>query len=264
MKSIVIDVEKWASADARLSKRPPELTFYQAEEKKTEATVLILPGGGYFKLSDFEGEGYAEYLAELGMNSFVLKYRYSPDIFPAPLKDARWAMRYIRQNATLYGIDKNRIAIMGSSAGGHLAELTSTYRGDIGDGEWDLEDYLPNAQILCYPVTDISSHRGSYENLLGEGLDELLSSVTPTIIADENTPPAFIWHTSTDEAVNIESTYAYAKRLHQLGIPCEMHVFPLGGHGLGLADEEYRNIPYVARWAGMLKDWLIFSGYLPE
>ncbi len=264
MNKKLIPISDWAAPDATLSNRPPILTYYMSSCHKTNATVLILPGGGYYQLSDYEGEGYAEYLASLGINSFVLKYRYSPDRFPAPLKDARWAMRYIRNNAEIYGIDKNKIAIMGSSAGGHLAELTSTYRGDIGDGEWELDDYLPNAQILCYPVTDIYSHSGSYENLLGERLEELRRSITPTLIADENTPPAFIWHTCTDATVDIKSTFEYAKKLNELGIPCEMHVFPIGGHGLGLADSDHRNIPYVSRWASMLKDWLVFNEYLPK
>lgn len=264
MNKRIIPIEQWASPDAPLSQRPPVLTHYKSESKSTNATVLILPGGGYYKLSTHEGEGYAEFFAKLGMDSFVLEYRHSPDRFPAPLKDARYAINYIRKNADVFGIDKNKIAIMGSSAGGHLAALTSTYRSDIGDGELSPEDYLPNAQILCYPVTDIVSHPGSYDNLLGKEAECLANSVTPTLIADKNTPPAFIWHTSTDTAVSIASTYAYTQRLHQLRVPCEMHAFPVGDHGLGLADCGERNIPYVAKWTTLLKDWLMFNEYLPN
>ena len=225
--------------------------------------MLILPGGAYYKLSTHEGEGYAKFLGELGIDTFVLEYRIAPDRFPAPLVDTRCAIKYIRANADSLGIDKDKIAIMGSSAGGHLAALTSTYRGDVG-GICAPCDYLPNAQILCYPVTDMRSHPGSYNNLLGEEVETLEKYVTPTLIADENTPPAFIWHTSSDPAVNIEGTYNYLQRLHQLGVPCEMHAFPIGDHGLGLANDEGRNLPYVARWSGLLKEWLIFNGYLSK
>ena len=262
MKKSIIELDKWASPEASLSKKPPVLTHYIAENKKTNATVLILPGGAYYTLSTYEGEGYSEFFARLGMDTFVLEYRHSPDRFPAPLIDARCAIKFIRKNAGTLGIDKDKIAIMGSSAGGHLAALTSTCRGDFGEEKWSPEDCLPNAQILCYPVTDMLSHSGSYENLLGEETTKLERTVTPSIIADKSTPPAFIWHTSTDSAVNIEGTYGYLKKLHELGIPCEMHVFPTGDHGLGLADDEERNLPYVARWSSMLKEWLVFNGYL--
>lgn len=263
MKKRIIATENWASSDASLSNRPPVLTHYKAENKRTNATVLILPGGAYYKLSTHEGEGYAEFFGELGMDTFVLEYRIAPDRFPSPLIDARRAIAYIRKNATALGIGKDKIAIMGSSAGGHLAALTSTYRGDVG-GISDPCEYLPNAQILCYPVTDMRSHPGSYNNLLGEDVECLANSVTPTLIADENTPPAFIWHTSSDPAVNIEGTYSYLQRLHQLGIPCEMHAFPVGDHGLGLANDEQRSLPYIARWSSFLKEWLVYNEYLPK
>jgi len=149
----------------------PTLEYYPAENKHASGTVIIFPGGGYARRAPHEGEGYAKFLNEQGMSCFVLQYRVAPTRFPYPLLDARRAVRYVRANAEKFGIDKDKIAVMGSSAGGHLAALISTYRGEIdGEGadELDNTDCLPNAHILCYPVTDMDSHNGSYRNLLGE------------------------------------------------------------------------------------------------
>ncbi len=243
----------------------PTLTYYPAREKKGSGTAVICPGGAYRIRSQYEGEGYALFLNSLGLDAFVLDYRVTPCYFPAPLLDARRAMRYVRKSAPQLGIDPNKIAIMGSSAGGHLAALTSTYRGELSGEAFDPDrdvDCIPDGQILCYPVLDRRGHEGSYQNLLGSEVDRLDDSVTPYLIADGLTPPAFIWHTCTDLSVNVENTYCYATNLHQLNIPCELHVFPLGGHGLGLADEDVRNIPYVAKWSTLLADWLRLYGYL--
>ena len=106
----------------------PTLEFYKTENKRGRGTVVILPGGGYARRAPHEGEGYAKFLNELGLDCFVLQYRCAPTRFPYPLLDARRAMRYVRANAEKYGIDPEKIAIMGSSAGGHLAEMTATYR----------------------------------------------------------------------------------------------------------------------------------------
>ena len=137
----------------------PYITYYPAENKKGDGAVIIFPGGGYAKRAPHEGKGYADYLTAQGISCFVLEYRVSPNRFPLPLLDARRAVRYVRANAEKYGIDPNKIAVMGSSAGGHLAAFVSTYLKPIdGEGADDLDtvDFRPNAQILCYPVIDIA------------------------------------------------------------------------------------------------------------
>ena len=104
------------------------LDYYPAKNIKTSATVLIFPGGAYAGHADYEGEDYAKKLNTIGMSAFVLKYRVAPNVFPAPLLDARRAMRFIRFHAEKFGVDKGKILVAGSSAGGHLAALLSTYR----------------------------------------------------------------------------------------------------------------------------------------
>ena len=238
----------------------PTLEYYPAEIKKGNGCVVILPGGGYGMRAAHEGEGYARFLNSLGIDSFVCQYRVSPYRFPYPLLDARRAMRYVRANAEKYGIDPNKIAIMGSSAGGHLAEMTGVYREKLeGEGVDALDEvsHIPSAMILCYPVTDFASHNGSYRNLLAENLDSLSATVDPTTIAPTDTPPVFIWHTETDTCVSIESTYRFVSKLHSLNVRCEMHVYPEGHHGLGIAEDN----PCVSRWTRDLTFWLGYMGY---
>lgn len=241
----------------------PVLEYFPAQEKKTTATVVILPGGGYAMRAEHEGKGYAEFFNSIGMDAFVCEYRVSPHRFPLPLLDARRAMRYVRANAEKFGIDPNRVAIMGSSAGGHLAALTSTYTApiDFEEDEIDKIDPIPNASILCYPVIHLPdelniAHVGSYQNLLGENTD--YEKYSPDLLVSDTTPPAFLWHTSDDSCVNVINSYFYAAALRRHNVKHELHVFPEGPHGLGLA----KNSPQVAQWTGLLVNWLGGMGWL--
>lgn len=245
----------------------PSLTYYPAENKRGRGTVIICPGGAYRLRAPHEGVGYAEYLNSIGMDAFVLDYRVKPYRFPYPLLDARRAVRYVRANADKYGIDPGKIAIMGSSAGGHLAAFTCTYKEPI-DGEGydalDEVDYMPNAQILCYPVLDMLGHSGSFVNLLGDSYGTH-RKYTPMLLADKNTPPMFLWHTASDAAVDVNGSFRYAERLHEFGIPIEMHIYPFGPHGMGLANNPEKHVePYVQDWAMHLKKWLVFNGYVKD
>lgn len=237
----------------------PEIVAYVPKEKRSDGAIVIFPGGAYRGLADHEGAGYAEFLNANGITAFVVNYRVAPHKFPLELLDARRAVRWVRFHAKEYGIRKERIAVMGSSAGGHLAALLSTYRDRLdfeGLDAVDEEDYLPNAQILCYPVIcspeNVFAHVGSYHNLLESREVGAQNKVDPSRIADEQTPPAFIWHTAGDAGVNVINSYRYAEKLRTLNVPVEMHIFPYGPHGLGLAE----NNTHVAQWSGLMLNWL--------
>ena len=240
----------------------PTITYYPPENKTSDAAVVIFPGGAYAMRASHEGEGYARYLNKIGVTAFVVDYRVFPAHFPDPLSDARRAVRYVRHYAEKFGIDKNKIAVMGSSAGGHLSALLSTYTQPIlGDDidEIGKEDYLPNAQILCYPVIscDLSiTHVGSYENLVGEN-GGAWEQYSPEKLVCEKTPQAFIWHTSDDDGVNVINSCRYGEALRNAGVPFEMHIFPHGGHGVGLAT----SFPHIAQWSELLRRWLISIGF---
>lgn len=234
---------------------------YKPMEKKTNSAVLIFPGGAYVGHADHEGQGYAEMFNSWGMNAFVLKYSVMPNYFPKPLLDARRAIRWIRSNAEELGIDKNQILVMGSSAGGHLASMLSTYTQALEGEETEVaEDFLPNGQILCYPVVssdDEIGHMGSYIHLLGDRFYDK-RKVDPIRLAKESTPKAFIWHTSTDSVVNVVNSYHYAEALANKNVSCELHVYPIGEHGSGRAEF----LPYIAKWTQCLEDWLKLNQYL--
>lgn len=241
----------------------PVIESYIPEKNPLKAAAVILPGGAYANRAPHEGKDYAEFLAENGVAAFVAQYRVSPHRFPLPLLDARRAVRYARYHADQYGIDKARVAIMGSSAGGHLAALTSTYYEKIafeGIDDIDKEDCVPNAQILCYPVIRLLgkgvAHLGSGKNLLGGALADLGEALTPSLIATEKTPPAFIWHTFDDGEVNVINSLEYAEAIKRAGGSAELHIFPKGRHGLGRAVGDDDTSRHVAQWGTLLLNWL--------
>lgn len=240
----------------------PVLDIYIPEEQTTDIAVVIMPGGGYSHRAVHEGKGYAEFLNAHGIAAFVCQYRVSPHRFPLPLLDARRALRYVRYYSEKFGIHKNKVYIMGSSAGGHLSAMTSTYYEPIefeGMDAIDIESGKPDGQILCYPVIKLLgkgvAHLGSGKNLLDDKQAEMGEALSPDLIADETAPKAFIWHTFNDGAVNVINSLDYAKRLRQMNVPVEMHIYPEGPHGLGLAPA----YPHVADWAQRLIQWLKFN-----
>ncbi len=237
----------------------PSITYYPAKQKTTKGTAVIFAGGGYAHRSEHEGEGYALYLGEAGMDTFVVHYRVSPHRFPVELLDARRAVRFVRANAEKFGIDPDHVAVIGSSAGGHLAALISTYKGEIeGEGadELDAISPIPNAHVLCYPVIDMMGNHGTYSNLLGSRFNALWKSVTPSLIADKDTPPCFMWHCEADKVVDPANTYRYAMRLLELGVSHELHIYPRGGHGIGLVTQErFAGHEYMKSWGELLLRW---------
>ena len=244
----------------------PVLEYYKSENKKSDGTVIIFPGGGYNHRAVHEGEGYARYLNSIGLDAFVCQYRVWPHKFPLQLLDARRAVRFVRANAEKFGINCDKVAVMGSSAGGHLSGLVSTNTDAIefeGVDEIDKENPIPNATILCYSLIHHPdelevSHQGCFSTLMPENSD--LTKVSPDIMVTDSTPPAFIWHTSGDPVVNVINAYLYATALKRHNIPHEMHIFAKGGHGLGLAD----GWDYVHQWAILLENWFKHMGWLPE
>ena len=244
------------------------ITYYDPDNRQGDSMVIIFAGGGYCVRSWHEGEGYAEFLCQQGIMSAVVDYRVYPDVFPAPLADAQRAVQTVRFQAQQLGVNKNKIAVMGSSAGGHLAALLSTYQELVywGEDEISKEEFLPNAQILCYPVIDLEDaairHQGSAESLLGAKFPEDCKQFSPNYIAGEKTPQAFIWHTFEDSAVNVLNSIEYAKRLKQLEVNCELHVFPEGEHGFGLYYEDSRIAFHNRQWSALLLRWLQFIGFM--
>lgn len=237
----------------------PTIEYYKAEKKYSDIAFIIFPGGGYHHLAPHEGVGYAKLLNTWGIDAFVVYYSVAPHAFPAQINDARRAVQFVRANAGEYEINPEKIVVMGSSAGGHLASMLSTYKGETEKYEVDeisKENFMPNFQVLCYPVVDLSNdkiaHIGSRNALLSEDYNkEMAEKLSPQISCDENTPPAFIWHNADDAVVHVFNSINYVKSLKDSGVPCELHIFPYGGHGLGMATNKH-----CGQWTNLLFNWL--------
>ena len=231
---------------------------------------MICPGGGYGGLAAHEGKGYAQFLQMHGINAFVLKYRLGSASYrhPVMLGDAARALRTVRANAGAWKIDPDKIGIMGSSAGGHLASTLLTH---FDEGDAAAKDPIervssrPDLGILCYAVISMGplTHRGSRKNLLGaEPSAKLIKELSNELQVTPQTPPTFLWHTANDGAVKVENSLAFATALSKAKVPFALHVFENGRHGLGLASKP----PYkdTHPWAGDLLYWLHQRKFLGE
>ena len=232
----------------------PYLTPYIKEGAKT--AIVVCPGGGYMRRAEHEGNTIAEWLNEIGVTAYVLEYRVAPYQAPAEASDVQRAMRVVRAEAEKYGYEK--IGVMGFSAGGHLAGTVSVhYDKDFYEptDEIDSLSARPDFSVLCYPVIDMFNYRhdGSRTNLMEhypKKSDCEFYSLQMQVTND--TPPAFIWHAADDACVATENAMLYAIALGEHKIPYELHIYPYGGHGLGLAKE----VPHMHQWTKALENWL--------
>lgn len=243
----------------------PHLTPFllPPSDGKPNAAIVVFPGGAYARRAPHEGEPVARWLNTLGISSFVLHYRVAPYRHPHPLLDAQRAIRLVRHRAGEWGIDPDRIGVLGFSAGGHLASTLGT-RFDGGRSEADdpIERHScrPDLLILCYPVITLleKTHVGSLHNLLGEAPDlEERRSLSNELQVSAGTPPTFLWHTADDQGVPVENSLLFASALAEHGVPFALHVYPSGRHGLGLAQDH----PEVRSWVEACADWLRARGF---
>lgn len=256
----------------------PSITSLLAPKDKANGTaVVVCPGGGYGGLAaDHEGKQIAEFLNELGVSAFVLKYRTANKerpgpLHPAPLTDAQRAIRLVRTKAKEFGVEPDRIGIWGFSAGGHLASSAGTHFDD-GDKEAkdpiDRQSCRPDFLILSYPVISMQNgvtHGGSKNNLLGSKPDEkLVDNLSNEKQVSSKTPPTFIFHTTEDTVVLAENAVLFYLACKKAGVPVEMHIYEKGRHGVGLGrDKNWTGgEKSVENWPDRLKDWLKTRGLL--
>ena len=229
--------------------------------------VLVFPGGAYCHCSYREGERIALGYNNAGFHSFVLDYRVAPHRYPASIIDAANAIKFVRNHAAEWKIDTNKIAVVGFSAGGHLAASISTLWNNesvFTSEEIASELHKPNACILSYPVitSGEKAHRGSFDNLLGKDASaEMLEFLSLENRVTDKTPPTFLWHTYEDNAVPVENSILYVASLAKFRVPCEMHIYPTGSHGLSrVSDETLWVIPKFRRkydWLEQSCEWIV-------
>jgi acetyl esterase/lipase len=247
----------------------PTLAVWRAPADKANGTaVVICPGGGYQVLAvEKEGAETARWLNGLGVTAFVLRYRLKEWGHPAPLRDALRALRLARSRAEEFGVQPDRLGILGFSAGGHLAASASTLYDDPEGrtgAPLDAVSARPDFAVLLYPVISLvaaPAHRGSRLNLLGPDPEPaLLEKLSPERQVTPATPPAFLMHTMEDKTVPLENSLLYHEALRAAGVPVELRVYERGPHGIGLRPEHE-----AARlWPAACAAWLQARGFLPK
>jgi len=247
----------------------PRITVFRPRGRPNGA-LLLLPGGGYHHVVvDKEGFETARWLAERGIAVFVLFYRLpaGPD---APLQDAQRAMRLLRAQASKWTIDPARLGVIGFSAGGHLAArlaCSHSLPAYAAVDEVDEQSARPDIAGLIYPVVTMDAdvaHAGSRRQLLGAApTPDRVSAYSAETAACGSAPPTFILHAEDDSSVPLENALRMRAALHAAGVPVDLHVFSVGGHGFGL--RAIAGKP-VAAWPQLFLDWTAwqFSGQQRE
>ena len=228
--------------------------------------IIVCPGGGYVGLSPRESEVIAVQYVAAGFATFVLSYGVKENAANyRPLKQVALAIRHVRENAAKYNVDPNYVFTCGFSAGGHLAATAGVLwnipqvKEALGDAPEGIN--RPTGMILCYPVITAGdfAHKGSFHKLCGskEAAQADMDRFSLELHVDETTPPAFIWHTWSDNIVPIKNALLMAEAMTDAGVPFELHVYPDGPHGLALCNEQTRMLnPHCEGWIKLAIRWV--------
>ncbi|MDR7210688.1 alpha/beta hydrolase-fold protein [Flavobacterium piscis] len=249
----------------------PTIEVYLASADNNSGTAMVVcPGGGYYGISFLsEGVEIAKWLNQLGITAVVLHYRLPDDAIMknksiAPLQDGQEAIRIVRRNAKEWGIDPQKIGIIGFSAGGHLASTVSTHFNEKVYESKDTTSARPDFSLLIYPVISMEesiTHKGSQVNLLGSNpSSEQIKHFSNELQVNGETPPAFLVHSIDDGAVPVQNSIEYALAMQKYHVPCELHIYQTGGHGYGLG----RSKNTESSWPEACRKWLEAREYISE
>ena len=241
---------------------PTAIVYLPETSKGPTPAIVIYPGGGYGGLAmDHEGHQIAAWANRMGMAGIIVSYRHRGRGYghPAPMLDAQRAIRLTRQHAAEWNINPEQVGVLGFSAGGHLTSTVLTHfdRGmKQPHDEVDQQSCRPDFGVVCYAVVALGetfTHQGSQRNLLGsDPTPEMIEELSNEKQVTADTPPCFVWHTAEDSAVPVENGIQFYSALVAAKVPSELHVFPYGRHGIGLAND----FPGAAQWPLLCEDWL--------
>ena len=262
-------VQKMGNDSFLFNVTQPTITPYLADKSIANGTaVIICPGGGYAGLSmENEGSNIAKAFNKIGVTAFVLTYRLPSDSIMidrtiGPLQDAQRAIQIVRQQANEWGIDPNKVGIIGFSAGGHLASTAITHFDKVVIANKNNANLRPDFGILIYPVITMGpkTHEGSKENLIGKNASQdLVDLYSNEKQVTANTPPTFIIAAEDDNVVPVENTLMFYDALLANKVKAEMHIYPAGGHGFGLNNKTSKDL-----WFDRLTEWMDASGWLTK
>lgn len=219
--------------------------------------VVICAGGAYRWLSPREKDPVALSFTAMGYHTFLLEYSVGENASGLrPLKELAETVRIIRERAGEWRVEENRIAVLGFSAGGHLAASLAAlwHREELKLGE----SCRPDAAVLCYPVITTGEHRHdeSVQNVTG-GDKELMELLSLEKQVTKRMPPTFVWHCTGDESVPVENTLLLTAAMQRAGVPYECHLFSGGAHGISMCNQEVETpYPAAAKWVDLSKTWL--------
>ena len=250
----------------------PTLTILEPHHgTENGSAVIIFPGGAYRNLAgNLEGRQYADWFTARGFRAFILQYRLTSSgyVLPIPLLDAQRAIQLVRSRARDYFINPDRIVVIGSSAGGHLAALAGTQFVPGNPEAVDPTERVssrPDYLVLVYPwigaITADTSHLSYCQifNLMDK-CDALRAAYSPDLFVTAKTPPTFWYHTFDDQTVPIEQGLRFYEALVKAGVPSEAHIFPHGAHGSGMGKGD----PALDQWPALLETWLRTQGLLTK
>ena len=219
--------------------------------------VLVVPGGGYNHVSPREGDPVALQFAAAGYHTAVLEYSVGDAAADfQPLRQISQAIGLVRTHAAAWGVEPEKIAVCGFSAGGHLALSSAVLTLPGAEGA---AQPRPNAVVLGYPVISAGAyaHRGSFEQLAAsqdpaaQQVFSLEDKITPEV------PPVFVWHTMEDQTVPVENTLLLTAALRRAGVPCEVHLFQKGVHGTSISTAEVgADGAHRRHWMPLAREWL--------
>lgn len=248
----------------------PALTIYlPPKEKANGAAIIVVPGGGYrAEAATHEGSDVAKRFNEMGVAAFVLKYRLPSDETMinkeiGPIQDAQRAIQIVREKAKEWGIDKDRVGIIGFSAGGHLASTAGTHFNHAYINVGRKVNLRPDFMILIYPVisfADSITHMGSRDNLLGKDpLPEKKTAFSNELQVSKKTPPTYLVHAEDDKTVKVQNMLLFATALQKNKVPFDFYLYEKGGHGFGL-----NNTTSEVKWIDLVQEWLEKNGWLKK
>lgn len=254
--------KEFSSAPGRINNiTTPTLTIYlPAKTDSLSTAVIICPGGGYARLAiEHEGHEVAKRFNELGMAAFVLKYRIPNDTCMTnkeivPLQDAQRAIQFVREKATEWKINPQKIGIMGFSAGGHLASTAGTHFTETTIDNPKQISLRPDFLILAYPVISFENnvHEGSRDNLIGKNASvEKIKYYSNEQQVTAQTPITFLVHAADDKTVPVQNSIDFFTALKKHNVKAELHIYERGGHGFGLHNPTTKD-----EWFERLINWM--------
>lgn len=243
-----------------VGQRRPSVTFFPAPGGGRRGCVIVMAGGSYTSKAVHEGKVVAQKINETGIHAAVLDYRVVPYSRDVILLDAKRAVRYLRYHAEEMGILPDKIGVLGFSAGGNLAFITCAY---ADDGDPDASDPVervssrPDALLLGYAAVMFQEE---YEE---DDEFNLVAYFDVVLEKEMQFPPTFLWQSMRDGLINYNTALTLCDTLAKRNVPVEMHLFPYGDHGQGLAAPENGDgyHPLTVRWSRLMNEWLLFYGF---